>query len=99
MILAMFNCFFVPIELSMGIKVFHDGMIQPIQRANYIIEAIFAIDILTNFFRSYVSEKTGLEVKKNKKIVKMYLRTYFLIDLVACLPIQEIVMALKPGME
>lgn len=51
----------------------------------YFIDALFIIDIVFNFFTSYMYH--GVEVTNNKKTVLKYLKTYFIIDLIASIPI------------
>ena len=55
-----------------------------------VIDFIFCIDILLNFFTSFINLKTGLEVVDNKEIAIKYLRSSFLLDLVSTLPLDEL---------
>jgi hypothetical protein len=51
------------------------------------MDIIFAVDIFINFFSAYIDSEDNV-VKNRKKIVKTYLKSWFIIDLVSVLPIQ-----------
>ena len=51
----------------------------------YVIDGIFILDIISQFFTSYKID--GQEVVDKKKIATKYFRSYFIFDLVANIPI------------
>lgn len=51
----------------------------------YLIDLFFIIDVITRFFTTYYLN--GHEVTDKKKIAFRYLRTYFIFDLIANIPI------------
>eukprot|EP00928_Gymnodinium_smaydae_P052929 TRINITY_DN3704_c0_g2_i1.p1 TRINITY_DN3704_c0_g2~~TRINITY_DN3704_c0_g2_i1.p1 ORF type:complete len:768 (+),score=144.00 TRINITY_DN3704_c0_g2_i1:74-2377(+) len=57
-----------------------------------VVELVFLIDLVINFFFTY-RDSRGREVTNFKMIVCQYLRTFFFINLIACLPIGWIVNA------
>ena len=55
-----------------------------------ICDGIFFMDIVKNFNTGYVNEQKVIIVQRDR-VVNNYLRTWFLIDLLSCFPITEIV--------
>jgi len=51
----------------------------------YLFDLFFMVDIIFNFFTSY--HRHGIEIKDRKKIVLHYLKTMFIVDLIATVPI------------
>lgn len=51
-----------------------------------IITILLSIDIVLNFFSAYVDNDDNV-IKNRKKIIKTYLKTWFIIDFVSILPI------------
>lgn len=51
-----------------------------------VFNAILFVDIIINFFSAYVDNEDNI-VKNRKRIVKTYLKTWFIIDLLSVLPI------------
>lgn len=49
-------------------------------------DAIFALDIIFNFFTAYVDPETSTIVTQPKLIAKKYLKGFFLVDLLATIP-------------
>lgn len=52
-----------------------------------LVDAMFAIDILLNFFTAYTDPSTSLMVTSPKLIAKKYIKSYFFVDLIATLPL------------
>lgn len=50
-----------------------------------LIDSIFFLDIIINFFSSYITEE-GETIADLKTIAKNYLKSWFFLDLVACIP-------------
>ena len=57
--------------------------------ANWIIDAAFFMDIIINFRVSFINEK-GDEINEPKAIALNYLKEMFWIDLVATIPMEDI---------
>jgi len=51
---------------------------------------MFFFDILVNFFTWYEDEVRSFAIKDPKRIALNYLNTWFLVDLISCLPIDSI---------
>src|SRR5882724_1930199 len=65
--------------------------------SNSIVDVIFFIDIVLNFHTTFVGP--GGEVVSDPKIIRMnYLKSWFVIDLLSCLP-YDIVNAFDHGEE
>ncbi|XP_046467247.1 voltage-gated delayed rectifier potassium channel KCNH8 isoform X2 [Neodiprion pinetum] len=58
---------------------------RPTMVSDVVVEALFIIDIILNFRTTYVSRK-GEVVSSSKSIALNYLKSWFLVDLVAALP-------------
>jgi len=53
---------------------------------DFIINILFAVDIMVNFRSAYIDTKTGVEIKKSGKVALNYIKTRFFIDLIATVP-------------
>jgi hypothetical protein len=62
---------------------------------NTLIDLIFCVDIVLNFFTSYI-DINGEEETDLKKIVRHYLRRNFTIDLIASVPIDNFIQMFAP---
>jgi len=51
-----------------------------------IINVIFFVDIILTFCTTYTHELTNIEVVNHKNIALKYLKGWFIIDLLSCLP-------------
>ena len=51
-----------------------------------IIDVLFFIDMILTFCTTYTHELTNVEVFDHKKIALKYLKSWFIIDLLSCLP-------------
>ncbi|CAF1607826.1 unnamed protein product, partial [Adineta ricciae] len=58
----------------------------PLLVVDSIVDVIFFIDIILNFHTTYVHTKSGEVISDPKRIRKTYLKSWFVIDLLACLP-------------
>ena len=54
-----------------------------------IIDILLGIDIVLTFFSAYIDDEENL-VKNHKKIIKKYLKSWFIIDIISVLPISYI---------
>jgi len=57
---------------------------------NYFVDLCFLLDIIVVFRTTFTDEKTGKEESNPKKIAVRYLKSRFWIDLLATLPMDEI---------
>lgn len=83
MILSVWNCFSLPVDIAFEPKEFDN---LPNVVFNHIIDTCFALDIIINFRTSIIDEKTSHEIIDGKLIALMYLRSRFVIDLLATVP-------------
>jgi hypothetical protein len=58
---------------------------------NRIIDIIFLIDLVINFRTTVKNTLTGEEIMSSKGIAMHYLKTRFLIDLIASIPLDSII--------
>ena len=56
---------------------------------DWIIDIIFIMDLFINFITAY-EKRDGLQETRIKKIAINYLRGWFIIDFLACIPVQLI---------
>ena len=57
----------------------------------WIIDTAYFIDIVANFFTTYINEKTDTEINSINQISIRYLKFYFWVDIVAIIPIDMII--------
>ena len=80
---CLFYFTFVPLFLSINYIIFKEAKYCRI--ILLIIDIIYIIDFINNFFRAYQSYDEYL-VRNNKKIIIHYIKTWFLIDLLQAIP-------------
>ena len=73
----------VPYNLAINKTASNDGITMMV--INSIVDVIFFIDIIFNFHTSFVGHD-GAVIVDEKKIRQNYLRSGFVIDVMACLP-------------
>ena len=81
----LFCSFFYPIHIAQSIcfcSIIPNGIIIIL----FFTDLINIIDILISFFRAYYNFEFVL-VKKNEKIIKHYLKRYFIPDIISAIPI------------
>ena len=54
---------------------------------DYLLDGIFFVDVMVNFNTAFLDKSTNLFVYDHKKIAARYLRLWFWIDIVSCVPI------------
>lgn len=64
---------------------FQENSDNIIQYIEYLIDCILLVDIVLNFFSAYNDKEENL-IKKHKTIIKTYLKTWFIIDLISVFP-------------
>ena len=83
MLMATWNCFSIPIEISLKPKV-TDSLYYLL--LNSVIDILFLVDILITFRTTYIVPSTGNEISEPKAIAKQYLKGRFWMDLLATIP-------------
>lgn len=87
MLLAIWNCFTIPVEVAFEPEEFEHPIFLVI---NSMIDLLFAIDLFIVFRTTYVDTYTGEEVLNGKQIAIKYLSGRFWIDLLATIPFDSI---------
>lgn len=78
-ILIIISCMLIPFQIA-----FQHVVLRPGTEILYLIDLFFIIDIILNFFTSYRHE--GTDITERKKTATHYLRTFFIVDLIANFP-------------
>lgn len=87
MLVSVWNCFTLPVDIAFEPEEFESiGMVV----FNHLIDIVFAFDIIINFRTTYIEEKTGYEVVKPRIIARNYVRSRFVIDLLATIPFDTV---------
>lgn len=81
--IVIYSIIMVPLQLSFSVAT-EGGFFV----VDWIIDVLFMIDIVVNFFTAY-NDNRGT-VYDNCKIVKHYLKTWFIIDLVSTIPFDKL---------
>ena len=55
-----------------------------------VVDGLFFVDIIINFFSAYEDPNTNLPVVKLRKIAANYISSWFILDLIAVMPVQLI---------
>jgi CRP-like cAMP-binding protein len=87
MLLAIFNWFTVPLEVSFEPRFMKT---VPFSIVNYIIDIGFMADLIINFRTTFIHSKTGNEVVSTKYIAIAYLKGRFWIDFLATIPFDSV---------
>jgi CRP-like cAMP-binding protein len=83
MVLALYNCVTVPLFFA-----FEYNPSEALLAINTAIDCVFMVDIILNFFTTYISS-TGDEVVDCRQICTRYLKRMFLIDFLSSFPIDN----------
>ncbi|CAF1334274.1 unnamed protein product [Rotaria sordida] len=83
LLLTFYTSLLVPYHAAFKSKSLDD---VPLLVIDSIVDVIFFIDIILNFHTTYVHTKSGEVISDPKRIRKTYLKSWFVIDLLACLP-------------
>ena len=82
--LLLYTAFHVPYRVCLY---WDDGILtQFLKTMEYGSDIFFGIDVILNFFTAYYDEESGLLIEDRKEIAVNYLKTYFFVDFIACLP-------------
>lgn len=80
--LTFYTSVFVPFNVAFKSKTMDD---VPLLVVDSIVDVVFFLDIVLNFHTTYVSQ-TG-EVISDPRLIRLnYLKSWFVIDLLSCLP-------------
>lgn len=83
MVLAVFNCFAIPVDVAFEPRFFESTIFLLL---NSVIDFIFFLDLIVNFRTTFIHHKTGNEIIEPKDIAMSYLKGRFWIDLLATIP-------------
>ena len=53
--LAIYDCFMIPIQISMGDILFGEQVHDALNIFSYVVDVIFCIDIALNFITTYIN--------------------------------------------
>jgi hypothetical protein len=82
-ILLIYTAIFVPYNVAFS-ESEDKSLVQTI--IDYVIDVLFTIDIFINFISGYEDLTEGKVITDLRKIAKLYLRSWFVPDLLACVP-------------
>ena len=80
-ILLLFTAVYVPFRIA-----YLDEVDLTLYVIEWVVDGFFFIDIILNFFTAYYDDNNVLITDK-LKIAKRYLKSWFLIDIIGCIPI------------
>ena len=80
--LLLYTASFVPYRTS-----FIDDAPQSLTNWEWVVDALFSLDIIINFISAYEDNDKNIEVRW-KKIAKTYIKTWFVFDVIAIIPFQ-----------
>ena len=87
MILATFNCFTIPLDVSFEPPSFKNRSFEFI---NNLVDLAFVLDIIISFRTTFINTRTGDEVTSSKEMSIKYLKGAFTIDVAATLPFDKL---------
>ena len=94
MLLAIYNCFVIPLQISFDPPVFNSVGFLVI---NSTIDVLFAVDLVVMFRTTYIDSYTGEEIFNGNKIALNYIKGRFWMDLLATIPFDTIIESINPG--
>ena len=83
--LILFSCVLIPFQV-----VFQGEVLKAGSLLVYAVDLLFLLDLGLNFLTSY--RRAGTEVTDRRRIASRYLSTLFAVDLIACLPIDALLL-------
>ena len=83
-LILLYIAFYVPYRVCLYWD--DENTSQGMQVVEYISDGLFGIDIILNFFTAYHDPSSGVLVTSHRKIALHYIKTYFIIDLMASFP-------------
>ena len=82
--LLLYTAIYVPYKIAFINE--QDSVVTQI--FEWTVDILFAIDIFVNFISVYEDRKTGVIILDRKKIAMNYIKSWFILDLLACFPFQ-----------
>ena len=82
--LLLYTAIYVPYKIAFINE--QDSVVT--QVFEWTVDILFAIDIFVNFISVYEDRKTGVIILDRKKIAMNYIKSWFILDLLACFPFQ-----------
>ena len=86
--MVIYDCVMIPFYLAFGNADFNPNLKITLDVISYVINFVYALDIVIGFRKAYFNEKTGGEVRDPKLIAKKYLKSHFVIDLLSGIPFE-----------
>ena len=90
-LLLLYTAFFVPYKIA-----FMDVDPVEVKYMDYCVDLLFFIDIFVNFFTCFDDPVRHTPVKDPKRIASNYIKSWFFLDLLACLPFDLIISLAQP---
>ncbi|OQS04892.1 Voltage-gated Ion Channel (VIC) Superfamily [Thraustotheca clavata] len=87
-VLIIYNGFYIPLSLAFGQDDANQTLIT-LDQAQWIFSILYLADVGVNFFSAY--EARGKVETRWTVIVKKYLKTWFFLDIIAALPLDQLV--------
>jgi hypothetical protein len=84
-VLLLYTAIVVPFRIAFVEK---SGQVNKI--IDICIDVLFGLDILVNFLSAIEDPNTGKIITDRKTIAKTYLKSWFVLDVIACIPFQLI---------
>lgn len=88
--LAIYDSFMIPFRYTVGSYFFKEETLITLDMLDYVIKAIFALDVVLSFRKAYYVTQTGKEVRDPKKIAARYLKFFFWVDILSAFPFAQI---------
>ena len=85
-VLVLFDCIIVPMKNSFGLDFLSQDSKDRLHFLENVITAIFMLDVILGFCCTYIDERTGQHETSLKLIAIRYLKFYFWVDLLGCMP-------------
>ena len=87
-VLGIYNCFALPFYMAFMPEAVDDPFVSVIE---LLVDIVFILDVVVNFFTTYISSSTSEEVFELKKIASNYFKSgYLFLDLLASIPFDMI---------
>ena len=93
-LLLLYTAIFVPFKIAFISE--KDGIIMQI--FEWTVDILFGVDIFINFISATVDKNTNTIIFDRKKIAINYIKSWFILDLIACFPFQLLGNLEIPGM-
>ena len=92
-LLVVYNSIFIPLDIAFKHHFSPDSQAgQAIFAFDIVVDILFGVDILLSF-RTELYDHHGGYIKDSKVLAEHYIKTWFVIDLIAVIPVEEIAQA------